>query len=203
MKIKQRNEEKREMMKKYLTFLMTALVMILMTACTPTTEKNKLQAGEGPAGQSTAATTAGSIEEMVEDRNKGNENLPVFASVLIYHGNEDGTGLVQEMEGLEKEDMNEQDIIALLIGYGVLGEGTEILSFNVSGKEGVLDLNQITDETDELEKRIVLESLVNTFVENYELDNIQIKENGAVYTLDSVKSQDGKMMFNDKYRELK
>ena len=181
-------------MKKYMTLLAAVVAAVSLAACTPTTEKNASTAGT-PTSEAFKADT-------MEERNKGNENLPVQAAISIYQINDDRSGLEQKMDSLETEDVEPQGLIDKMIEYGVLDEGTQVLSFENTDGKGVLNLNQITSQEDPFEIRLVVESIVNTFTENFELEGgLILQENGQVYTIDSVEAdEDGTMYYEDVYK---
>ena len=183
-------------MKKYMTLLAAVVAAVSLAACTPTTEKNASTAGT-PTSEAFKADT-------MEERNKGNENLPVQAAISIYQINDDRSGLEQKMDSLETEDVEPQGLIDKMIEYGVLDEGTQVLSFENTDGIGVLNLNQITSQEDPFEIRLVVESIVNTFTENFELEGgLILQENGQVYTIDSVEAdEDGTMYYDDAYDEM-
>ena len=119
-------------MKKCILLLAAVMMAMSLAACTPTPEKNAAQATV-PSSETIKADT-------MEERNKGNENLPVYATVAIYRIKKNGDGLLQEMESLETEELDAQAIIDLMIQYEILNEGTEIISFD-EGTEGIGTLN--------------------------------------------------------------
>lgn len=184
-------------MKKCLMFLASAIMALSLTACTPTPEKKQEE-------QQTIPTTEAYVADTMEKRNKGNENLPVLATVSIYRMNKTGDGLVQEMDSLETEELQDQAIIDMMIEYGILEEGTEIISFEFEDDKGVLNLNKITSAEDAMKIRVVVESIVNTFTENYELEaGLILQENGEVYTLEAMNpEEDGTMYYNTEYRKF-
>ena len=188
------------MMKRCIMFLASAMMLLLLAACTPTPEKNKAES-ESPV---MPPTTQAVVADTMEKRNQGNENLPVMAAVSIYRFNKNGDGLVQEMESLETEEVVDQAIIDLMIQYGVLEEGTEILSFEITEDKAVLNLNQLTSDEDEMKIRCVTESVVNTFTENFELEGgLILQVNGEVFTLEAMQpEEDGTMYYNAQYRKL-
>ncbi len=186
------------MMRKFIILLLSAAAALSLAACTPTPQKQAETATMPPTTEAFKADT-------MEIRNSGNEDLPELATVSIYRVNKNRTGLIQEMDGLETEELDAQGIIDLMIsGYGILEEDVELLGFEVNEGKGVLNLSLVTSEEDEMEIRLVVESLVNTFTENYELENgLILQENGEVYTVDSVEAdEDGTMYYNDAYRNL-
>ncbi len=186
-------------MKKFFVCLLSAMMAVSLAACTPTKVDDQQQ-------QETTMppTTEAFKADTMEIRNSGNEDLPEMATVSIYRISKNRIGLIQEMDGLETEELEAQGIIDLLISYGVLEEGTQAVSFEQTDDKAVLNLNQITSQEDPKEIRLVVESLVNTFTENYELEGgLILQENGSVYTIDSVPSEDdGSMFYNDEYRKL-
>lgn len=183
-------------MKKCILLLAAVMMVMSLAACTPTPEKN--------AAEATMPTTQAIKADTMEERNKGNENLPVMATVSIYRLKKNGDGLLQELDALDTEELDAQGIVEKMIEYGVLAEGTEVVSFD-EGTEGIgtLNLNQITDAEDDLQIRLVVQSIVNTFTENYELEGLILQENGQVYTIDSIESEeDGTMYYDSDYRNM-
>lgn len=185
-------------MKKCIMFLVSAIMVLSLAACTPTLEKKS-------DGQQTAPSTTEAFKaDTAEIRNQGNEDLPEMAAVSIYRVNKKRDGLVQEMDALETEELDAQGIIDLMIEYEALEEGTEVVSFEESDGKAVLNLNQITSSDDAMEIRLAVEAIVNTFTENYELEGgLILQENGTVYTIDSVEAEaDGAMYYDDVYRKF-
>ena len=181
-------------MKKFIILCLSAAVALSLAACTPTPQK------QAETAETMPPTTEAFKADTMEIRNSGNEDLPEMATVSIYRVNKNGTGLLQEMDALETEELEAQGIIDLMISdYEVLDEGVELLGFEVKEGKGVLNLSKIT-----VKIQLVVEALVNTFTENYELENgLILQENGEVYTIDSVEAdEDGAMHYNDAYRKL-
>ena len=87
------------MMKRCIMLLVSAMMVLLLAACTPTTEKNQ----ESQSQTETPAmppTTEAVVADTPEKRNAGNENLPSLAAVSVYRVSKNGDGLVQEMDNL-------------------------------------------------------------------------------------------------------
>ncbi len=186
-------------MKRFIILCLSAAVALSLSACTPTPQK------QAETAETMPPTTEAFKADTMEIRNSGNEDLPEMATVSIYRVNKNGTGLLQEMDALETEELEAQGIIDLMISdYEVLDEGVELLGFEVKEGKGVLNLSKITDSEDPVKIQLVVEALVNTFTENYELENgLILQENGEVYTIDSVEAdEDGAMYYNDAYRKL-
>ena len=98
----------------------TGVVMVLaMAACTPTTEKGKT----GEVKQTEAAQSA--------PVKNPDPTAPVLDVVSIYSVSSDGSKLEGTMDAVE--ELNADTLTELLIQYGVLEEGTEVLGFEAEG----------------------------------------------------------------------
>lgn len=191
------------MMKRCIMLLVSAMMVLLLAACTPTTEKNQ----ESQSQTETPAmppTTEAVVADTPEKRNAGNENLPSLAAVSVYRVSKNGDGLVQEMDNLESEELVDQALVDLMVKYEVLEEGTEIISFELDEGKGTLNLNQLTSSEDEMRIRAVTESVVNTFTENFELESgLILQINGEVFSLEAMEpDEDGTMYYNADYRKF-
>ena len=191
------------MMKRGIMLLVSAMMVLLLAACTPTTEKNQ----ESQSQTETPAmppTTEAVVADTPEKRNAGNENLPSLAAVSVYRISKNGDGLVQEMDNLESEELVDQALVDLMVKYEVLEEGTEISSFELDEGKGTLNLNQLTSSEDEMRIRAVTESVVNTFTENFELESgLILQINGEVFSLEAMEpDEDGTMYYNADYRKF-
>ena len=190
-------------MKRCIMLLASAMMVLLLAACTPTTEKNQ----ESQSQTETPAmppTTEAVVADTPEKRNAGNENLPSLAAVSVYRISKNGDGLVQEMDNLESEELVDQALVDLMVKYEVLEEGTEIISFELDEDKGTLNLNQLTSSEDEMRIRAVTESVVNTFTENFELESgLILQINGEVFSLEAMEpDEDGTMYYNADYRKF-
>ena len=84
-------------------------------------------------------------------------------------------------------------LVDKLIEYGVLTQGTKVLSFDIQGKEedsvGTLDLNQ-AESAEGVSDEMFLTEIGNTFTENFELGKLKLKVNGGNYQGSSIKQGD-------------
>lgn len=189
-------------MKKWLIGAMTVLMAVSLAACTPTTEKQKKE--------TTAATAAKSQENMVPPSTGGasdkvpDPNVMPVAVISVYHGG--GGSLVQDMDSLDTEGLDAQLLVDKLIEYGVLTDGTEVLSFDIEGKDenavGTLDLSQ-AESAEGCSDKMFLTELGNTFTENFELSKLKLKVNGANYEGDDIKQGDSDYLtYNADYESV-
>lgn len=189
-------------MKKWLIGAMTVLMAVSLAACTPTTEKQKKE--------TTAASAAKSQENMVPPSTGGasdkvpDPNVKKVAVISIYHGG-DGS-LVQDMDSLDTETLDAQLLVDKLNSYGVLTDGTEVLSFEIKGEGdkavGTLDLNQ-AESAEGCSDQMFLTEIGNTFTENFELSKLKLKVNGADYEGSEVKQgADDYLTYNADYESV-
>ena len=171
-------------MRKFTMWLAAAMAVLSLAACTPT------QVAE------TAPETTASSQGLApgEDRNppEGAVSYEAAVSVLVY--GIEGDGIKSTMDSIAKEELEAQDVVDKLIEYGVLDDDTEVVSFSVEGdgiqvgpgvesaadgkaaaeKIGTLDLSK-APATDEL----TIAAIANTFIDNFELDKLQILAEGS------------------------
>ena len=189
-------------MKRWLIGAMAVMVAVSLAACTPTTEKQKKE---------TSAATAKSAENMIPQSTGGaadkvpDPNVMPVAVVSIYHGG-DSDSLVQDMDSLDTEGLDAQLLVDKLIEYGVLTDGTEVLGFDVEGKDenavGTLDLNQ-AESAEGCSDKMFLTEIGNTFTENFELSKLKLKVNGANYEGDDIKQGDNDYLtYNADYESV-
>ena len=160
-----------------------AMMILSMTACTPT---DKGSVGGGNETTETAESTA--------PAKNPDPTAPVLDVVSIYNVSEDGSTLEGTMDAVD--ELNEETLVSLLIQYGVLEEGTEVLGYEAEGtpsseeegpgvvkipgvesdvKEyGTLNLSQFPDT----ENKMLLQAVANTFIENMNVIYLTIQVNG-------------------------
>jgi len=83
---------------------------------------------------------------------------------------------------LDNDELDPQALVSKMTEYGIFTEGTQVLNFNITGegdvKKAILDLNKV--ENDEgVSDSVFLVEIGNTFIENFELSSLTLKENGA------------------------
>ena len=110
-------------MKKITLGLLSAMAVLSLAACTPTPEK------QAETAETFETQAPGGAEDKVPD-----PNAPTLSTISIYALNDDNTGLVQEMDGVETLDA--QSVLAKLIDYGVLPEDTLVLGFYIPDENG-------------------------------------------------------------------
>lgn len=173
-------------MKKWLLGLTAVVMAASLAACTPTTQRQNettISPEEVKAAKESAAElvsqSTGSAEDKVPD-----PNVKPVAVISIYHADDDGN-LTQDMDSLDTEYLDAQLLVDKLIEYGVLQEGTEVISFDIEGDEenavGTLDLTE-ADSPEGSPDALFLVEIGNTFTENFELRKLKLKVNGENFS---------------------
>ena len=150
-----------------------ALILIcalLLSGCTSKTRDSKIIADAVAAPAETAAA------ELTEPRN--------LLDATIYYGNENADGF--ETTIFQVETLDSPMLIRKLIEVGVLSEGTEILSEEITGTCLFLDFNTTFQNRvcsmGTSGEYIIIGSLVNTFLDNFKdaIESVYITVNGEI-----------------------
>ena len=203
-----------------------------LAACTPTDVSKVTEASKasevaktdevtGTTSQETKRNPEGITPEMVAESNAAIQRTadkegPIYEMAFIYVPNSDSTKLVQERVDLES--VMEQALVDCLVERGVLEEDTTVNSFDIEGGEkagpgmgvdaaesgeriGTLDLSKIP-ESGTAGETMMLNSIANTFIENYELDKLKLLINGENYESGhTVQGDEDYLEFTDDYQE--
>lgn len=179
-------------MKRWILGLTAAVMAVSLAACTPTTQKQQETSTVSPEEVKAAKESAA---ELVEQSTGGafdkvpDPNVKAVAVISIYHGDDNGK-LVQDMDSLDDENLDAQTLVDKLIEYGVIMEGTEVLSFDIQGDEdnatGILNLSE-AESAEGASDEMFLTELGNTFIENFELRKLKLKVNGENFSGDEIK----------------
>ena len=157
--------------------LVSAAMAFTMTACTPTANNPLQQEAQSAAEAERQTTPNGEIYETVDGaEEKLNMVITDEPSVMVsvYTVNEKGTGLKQNMDAVDGEELTAEALLDMLIQYGTVEEGVSIEKFE--NKDGALTV-QLTD----LEKKddtMVLAAICNTFLQNFEADTMDLYVKG-------------------------
>lgn len=139
-----------------------------LAACTPTKQSSEKR-NNPPAGATQESTIDGALEkqEMVVDADP-------TVTVCVYSVNDEKTGLKQNMDAVDGEELDAQLLIDKMVELGVIEEGVKVMSFD--NKDGVLtlDLSALSGANDDL----IITAIVNTFIQNYEAEEIALSVNG-------------------------
>ncbi len=165
-------------MKKPIMCFIGTMMILSLAACTPTTEKYKT----GEVKETQEITDADKVK-------LPDATAPELDIVSVYTVKADGSGLDGTMDSVEAGSLDENSLVGLLIQYGVLDEGTEVVEFNEGQEqaalgpaggtvktEASLDLSRIPDDG---KNEMIVKAIAKTFMENMNMESITIKLNGA------------------------
>lgn len=185
-------------MKRVMLFLAGALMAVSITACTPTErpvettaaqaqahDHDHLQAPDGSVMEST-------VDGALEKQNMVVEDDDPAIMVCVYSINKDKTGLKQNMDAIDGEEMDPQLLMDKLAELEVVSEDVVVDGFE--NKNGVLtlELSDFPEKSDEM----VLTAIANTFIQNYEAEELNLSVEGS-------KIGDGPMTFLKEYKKIK
>lgn len=192
---------------KKLTFILAGAFMVLsLAACSPTevAKESKPQAAQSNPEGITPEQLQAEKETQIDPKLVQDPNAVSYETLFVYYPNEAGNGL--EREEVEAEDVTAELAVNALIEAGALDEAVTMTSWEVSGgvkagpgvdpsivsddeRIGTLELSGLDFDEDE----IVLYALGNTFCEAFELDQLVLMVDGAIY---------GDAVFIDKYQTI-
>lgn len=173
-------------MKKFTAVLTSVIMAASLAACAPTEQNTEKRSGP-PAGAVQESTVDGALEkqEMVVDADP-------TVTVCVYSMNEDKTGLLQNMDAVDGEELDAQLLLDKMAELGVIEEGIKVNSFE--NKDGVLtlDLSELSGSGD----NVIVTAVVNTFIQNYEAEELVLSVNGE-------KLGSGSYKFVKEYKKMK
>ena len=152
-------------MRKIILCFAGTLMVLSLAACTPTPEKQS----ETVQAPSVEATTGGAHDKVPDP------NVEPMEVIAIYSPNEEGNDLNQAMDAVN--ELTPQALVDKLIEYGVLDEGTEVLSYEESEGNASLDLSQMPEGSGDMAD-LLKDAVSSTFIQNFELDEVTILVNG-------------------------
>lgn len=161
-------------MKRFLILLAGAMMAVSLAACTPTTQKN--QTGQtrtgAPEGVEKQTTVDGRAEKLEQS---GNSDEGPSTTVCIYTVNSDKSGLKQNMDAVDGEELDAQILMDKMAELGVVEEGIKVQNFELSNGVITMDLSALQGSNDKL----VLTAVTNTFLQNYEAETLKLSVNGT------------------------
>lgn len=180
------------------TIIMSVLILSLLSGCKPEEEIT-----ENPSGNEVHSdTNANDSEEEVDDDaietetepdvGEGDEDMPELdqeenvEELLVYYGDENAESIVSHK--VEVDDLTPDIIIEQLKMVNVLPEGVQILEFEEQKENGSYALH--LDFSEEFQTQlfqmgtsgeyIIINSVVNTFLDAYDADKVRITVDGMV-----------------------
>lgn len=194
-------------MKKYAVILAGSLLLLSLVGCTAKSNTPVESSGSGtvqtnPAGEvipeSTKdykETTAPPSTEKLPDK----DAVPVDI-ISVYVPNEDATGLVKDLDSVDK--LSAQSLVDKMAELGILEEGTQVLKYEAEDGVATLDLDRIPSSGTAGES-IMLVAIGNMFTENMEVDKVRLLVNGENYSSGHIEfGDDDYLTYNSEYKKL-
>lgn len=155
-------------MKRFMVVLTGVIMAAALAACTPTKQSSEKRQNP-PAGATQESTVDGALEKQQEV-----VDAEPTVTVCIYSLNDDKTGLKQNIDAIDGEELDAQLLIDKMAELGVIEAGIKVKSFD--NKDGVitLDLSGLTGAKDDK----TVTAVVNTFIQNYEAEELALSVNG-------------------------
>lgn len=124
-------------------------------------------------------TTEESSEEESESANSG--------EVIIYKGNQDASGLLEET--VKMEEITPERLVNELKRVGILDEDAQLFGFELDGKQATLNLSTVPTYGTAGES-ITLGAIGNTFIKAYNLDRLRLLVDGKNYSSGHIEFSD-------------
>ncbi len=141
----------------------------------------------GPGAMQTSAADYSYFPEDKRPENQENDGSTLVIIYKVVNGVID-----QDFDSVEVCDA--ASLIQSMINCGAIREGTEVLSFDVTGKSGLLVLNELNAAAPNADEKMVAASVVNTFIDNLDLEEVQLVVGGEDY---------GKLGYSTEYDKKK
>ena len=170
-------------MKKLMGLLAGGMMAVALTACTPTSQNS---------GQRRTAPPAGATQESQVDGALEKEQMDPAVTVCIYSVNADKTGLAQNIDAVDGEELDAQALVNKMIELGVIEEGITVTKFENKDGALTLELSALQGAKDDL----IVTAVANTFIQNYEADTLSL-------TVAGEKIGAGDLTFNKEFKKLK
>lgn len=168
--------------------LAAVAAMLAMVACSSTAQQTVSTGEDAVPEASSGEMLADGLEYLLSDDKEDVIKIPESEEIVLYYSN--GTFDSLESETVEVVEKTPEAIISALARHNIVSLDTKLLSFTeedmVDGKVLHLDLSKAFDEylmtmTKEAES-IIIASITDTFLENYDAGLIYITVEGEPLT---------------------
>ena len=116
---------------------------------------------------------------------------PIGNGLRVYSVKSDKSGLKQNMDGIDGDELDAQELLDKMAEMGVIEEGITVDKFEQKDGALTLDLSSLKESSDKL----VVMAIANTFIQNYEAKTLELSVAGE-------KIGDGPMSFEKNYKKV-
>lgn len=183
------NTRRYSIMKKFMVMAAGLMMAAVLGACAPTARNTgeTSEHGTAPAGAAQQETVDGAAEKesmVVTDADP-------IVTVCVYSVKSDKSGLKQNMDGIDGDELDAQELLDKMAEMGVIEEGITVDKFEQKDGALTLDLSSLKESSDKL----VVMAIANTFIQNYEAKTLELSVAGE-------KIGDGPMSFEKNYKKV-
>ncbi len=201
-------------MKKTVICFIGTLLALSLAACSPTKVSGTPEGGKKNPEGLTPEMAQEQQQQQKDSKEEGPDpDAPVLQNIMVYWPKEDRSGLDKVMSNAE--EVTGETVLEKLIECEALDVGTVLNSFEIEGGEkagpgvqagetggeriGILDVSDIFALETAVET-VMVTAIVNTYIENFELDKLEIRINGEA--IQSSLVTDGYLYFNENYEKI-
>ena len=172
-------------MKKFMVMAAGLMMAAVLGACAPTARNTgeTSEHGTAPAGAAQQET----VDGVAEKESMVVTDADPTVTVCVYSVKSDKSGLKQNMDGIDGDELDAQELLDKMAEMGVIEEGITVDKFEQ--KDGALTLDR-----DGAICNCTL-AIANTFIQNYEAKTLELSVAGE-------KIGDGPMSFEKNYKKV-
>ena len=176
-------------MKKFMVMAAGLMMAADLGACAPTARNTgeTSEHGTAPAGAAQQET----VDGVAEKESMVVTDADPTVTVCVYSVKSDKSGLKQNMDGIDGDELDAQELLDKMAEVGVIEEGITVDKFEQKDGALTLDLSSLKESSDKL----VVMAIANTFIQNYEAKTLELSVAGE-------KIGDGPMSFEKNYKKV-
>ena len=165
------------------------MMAAVLGACAPTARNTgeTSEHGTAPAGAAQQET----VDGVAEKESMVVTDADPTVTVCVYSVKSDKSGLKQNMDGIDGDELDAQELLDKMAEVGVIEEGITVDKFEQKDGALTLDLSSLKESSDKL----VVMAIANTFIQNYEAKTLELSVAGE-------KIGDGPMSFEKNYKKV-
>lgn len=165
------------------------MMAAVLGACTPTATNTREsgQHGTAPAG----AVPESSVDGAAEKENMVVTDADPIVTVCVYSVKSDNSGLEQNMDGIDGDELDAQELLDKMAEFGVIESGIKVNKFEDNNGTLTLDLSSLKESSD----KMVVMAIANTFIQNYEANELELSVAGEMIG-------DGAIQFEKNYKKV-
>ncbi len=158
-------------MRKFAVMTAGVMMAVVLGACSPTVRNTESASEKGTAPDGSVLET---VDGAAEKLNMVVTDADPTVTVCVYSVKSNKTGLKQNMDGIDGEELDAQELLDKMAEIGVIEEGITVNKFEQNDGALTLDLSSLKESSDKL----VIMAIANTFIQNYEAKTLDLSVAG-------------------------